>query len=146
MGVADVAGVVVKIGCVGRLSVEVTGCVSGRLVRGDTGVAGLSRGQDEGRWHLGLRGDRHRTWCEERRQVASARATIVRSEGRQDGVGVAGSDAEQVLAEEFILARQGNSRGPHALLVQGIPIGRDGLARASLALSQTSAVAGPELA
>ena len=33
-----------------------------------------------------------------------------------------------------------------ALLVQGIPIGRDGLARASLALSQTSAVAGPELA
>ena len=33
-----------------------------------------------------------------------------------------------------------------ALLVQGIPIGRDGLARASLALSQTAAVAGPELA
>ena len=33
-----------------------------------------------------------------------------------------------------------------ALLVQGIPIGRDGLARASLALSQTPAVAGPELA
>ncbi len=33
-----------------------------------------------------------------------------------------------------------------ALLVQGIPIGRDGLARASLALSQTSAVAGSELA
>ena len=33
-----------------------------------------------------------------------------------------------------------------ALLVRGIPIGRDGLARASLALSQTSAVAGPELA
>ena len=33
-----------------------------------------------------------------------------------------------------------------ALLVQGIPIGRDGLARASLVLSQTSAVAGPELA
>lgn len=33
-----------------------------------------------------------------------------------------------------------------ALLVQGIPIGRDGLARASLALSQTPAVAGSELA
>ncbi|NDE41422.1 MAG: aminotransferase class V-fold PLP-dependent enzyme [Betaproteobacteria bacterium] len=33
-----------------------------------------------------------------------------------------------------------------ALLVQGIPIGRDGLARASLALSQTPAVAGTELA
>ena len=33
-----------------------------------------------------------------------------------------------------------------ALLVQGIPIGRDGLARASWALSQTAAVAGPELA
>ncbi|MCX7234759.1 MAG: aminotransferase class V-fold PLP-dependent enzyme, partial [Burkholderiales bacterium] len=33
-----------------------------------------------------------------------------------------------------------------ALLVQGIPIGRDGLARASLALSQTPAVPGPELA
>lgn len=33
-----------------------------------------------------------------------------------------------------------------ALLVQGIPIGRDGLARASLALSKTPAVAGPELA
>ena len=32
-----------------------------------------------------------------------------------------------------------------ALLVQGIPIGRDGLARASLALSQAPAVAGPEL-
>jgi len=33
-----------------------------------------------------------------------------------------------------------------ALLVQGIPIGRDGLARASLALSRTPAVAGSELA
>jgi alanine-glyoxylate transaminase/serine-glyoxylate transaminase/serine-pyruvate transaminase len=33
-----------------------------------------------------------------------------------------------------------------ALLVQGIPIGRDGLARASLALSRTPAAAGPELA
>lgn len=33
-----------------------------------------------------------------------------------------------------------------ALLVQGIPIGRDGLARASLTLSKARAVAGPELA
>ena len=83
-------------------------------------MAGLSRGQDEGRCRLGLRGDRHRTWCEEGREVASAGATIVCGEGRQDGVGVSGADAEQVLAEQFVLARQGNSRGPHALLVQGI--------------------------
>ena len=90
-------------------------------------MAGLSRGQDQGRLCLGLRGGGRRKLGEEGRKVTPSGATIVRCEGRQDGVGVFGVDAEQVLAKEFVLARQGDPRGPDALPVEGVGELEEGL-------------------
>ena len=84
-------------------------------------MAGLARGEVHGLvrgrllpWRVGLLGKKSR-------KVSPAGATVVRSESGEDGLGRLRVESEQMLAQEFVLAWQGDSGGPDTLLVE--PVG-----------------------